>query len=154
MATFVDGKSVSLMRYGYTVTRDAATIPQTAAGTLFTVTGGLVAIVSMTGIVTTAIGATATTLKISSSPTVGTAVDLTTATAITSKEVGSIISLPATFGGALVVNNAGAGPLPYGTDFIVPTGSVTCTTSASTTGAIRWILQWTPLEVGAALAAA
>jgi len=154
MANFLDGASVGVMHYGYTLYRDTATIPQTAAGTIFTVTGGLVSVISLTGIVTTAIGATATTLKVTGTPTVGTAVDWSTATAITSKEVGSIISLPATFGGALVVNNAGGGPLPAGVDFIANTGSIQITTSASTTGSIRWILQYVPLDLGAAITAA
>ena len=154
MANFVDGAAVSLMRYGYTVTRDTATIPQTAAATVFTVSGGLVAVVSLTGIVTTAIGATATTLKVTGSPTSGTGVDWASATAITSKEVGSIISLPATFGGGLLVNNAGGGPLPYGTDYVMADGNIRITTSASTTGSIRWVLQYTPLEPGAQVVAA
>lgn len=154
MATLIHPEAFRQLHYGIKVDRDAAVLPATAAGTIFTVTGGRVVVKALVGEVTTVCDSTATTLKVSSSPTTGTAVDLTSATAVTSKEVGSLISLPLTLGGALSVNNAGAGQIPGAVAFVVPAGSITVTTSATNTGAVKWTLLYVPLDDGASVAAA
>jgi hypothetical protein len=92
---------------------------------------------------------TATTLKITSTPTTGTAVDLTSTTAVTSKEVGALITLPLTLGGALNVQNAGAGELPGALSFVVPIGYIDAITSATNTGAVKWSLLWQPFDTAA-----
>lgn len=155
MSVIISGSQVRQILLGTKVDRSTATIPQTATQNIFTVTGGRILVTGLLGEVTTVIGGTATTLKVSTAPTTGTAVDLTSATAITSKEVGSQATLPLTAAAALVVNNGGGGgQLPTHAPYVVPIGSITITTSASTTGAIKWSLTYIPLDDAASVAAA
>lgn len=155
MANFIQGKQLRLQEYGVQVLKAAQALPQTATGTLFTVTGGRVVITSLAGTVSTVIGGTATTLALGTAPTVGTAASagIASATAITSKEAGTHIWLPATAGSALVVgaNAGGAAQLLGGQAYVVSAGTITWTTSASTTGAISWALTYIPLDDGASV---
>lgn len=156
MTTLIQNKDVRTISAGLAVTRAAATIPQTAAQNIFTISGGRILIVALTGQVTTAIGGTATTLKVTNTPTSGTATDIASATAITSKEVGTLISLPVAPGSALVVGaNAGAAVQVAGHQgWLVEPGTLSVTTSASTTGAISYDLVYIPYDTGASVAAA
>lgn len=156
MTTLIQNKDVRTISAGLAVSRAAATIPQTAAQNIFTITGGRILVVALTGQVTTAIGATATTLKVTNTPTSGTATDIATATAITSKEVGTLISLPVAPGSALVVGaNAGAAVQVAGHQgWLIEPGTLSVTTSASTTGAISYDLVYIPYDTGASVAAA
>lgn len=155
MSVIIQGPQVRAIYLGVQVTRAAATIPQTAAQNIFSVTGGRVMVTSLIGQVTTVIGGTATTVKFTNTPTSGTATDFASATAITSKEVGTMVSLPTTAGGAVVVGaNAGAGVLagPQ-VALVLQPGTISYTTSASTTGAISWALTYVVYDTGATVAA-
>lgn len=156
MTTLIQNKDVRTISAGLAVSRAAATIPQTAAQNIFTVTGGRILVVALTGQVTTVIGSTATTLKITNTPTSGTATDIASATAITSKEVGTLLGLPLTPGSALVVGaNAGAAvQVPGHQGWLIEPGTLSVTTSASTTGAIAYDLVYVPYDTGASVAAA
>jgi len=161
MTTIIKNLDVRTIALGLAVTRATATIPQTATQNIFTVSGGRIAVVSLVGTVTTVIGGTATTLSVGLVPTTGTAAaaSLATAVAITSKEVGTVVSLGATLGAALIVGgtsgNAGGGAaIDDGTKVLVPQGTISITTSASTTGAMSWDLVYVPLDAGAQVVAA
>lgn len=156
MTTLIQNKDVRLITAGIAISRAAATIPQTGSQNIFTVTGGRILIVALTGQVTTVIGGTATTLKVTNTPTSGTATDIASATAITSKEVGTLLGLPLTPGSALVVGaNAGAAvQVPGHQGWLIEPGTLSVTTSASTTGAISYDLVYIPYDTGASVAAA
>ncbi|MFJ6667418.1 hypothetical protein [Streptomyces sp. NPDC091383] len=155
MATGIPGIQLRRLLFGHKVDRATATLPQTATGSIFTVSGGRVLVTGLLGEVTTAIGGTATTLTVVSTPTTGTATTLASATAITSKEVGAQCTLPLTSGSALVVvNGGGGGQLPGHAGYVVPVGNLQITTSASTTGSIKWSLTYVPLDDGASVTAA
>jgi hypothetical protein len=154
MSVLIQGPQIRQILLGTKVDRATATIPQTAQAAIYTVSGGRVIVTSLVGEVTTVMGGTATTVKVTSNPTTGTDVDLTSATAVTSKEVGSLITLPLTLGGALVVNSAGAGETPGALGFLVPIGTIDLVTSASDTGSIKWSLTYIPYDDGASVAAA
>lgn len=153
MTTILQGTQLRQIDLGTKVDRTAAVLPATATGHLFQVTGGKVVVTSLIGEVTTVCDGTATTVKITSTPTTGTAVDLSSTTAVTSKEVGALISLPLTLGGALIVNNAGAGQIPGALGFVVPIGYIDCITSATNTGAVKWYVTYIPYDDGASIAA-
>src|SRR5260370_15519660 len=114
MSYLVNPNNVRNTVFGIKVDRTTAALPATTQSAIYTVSGGRILVVGLVGEVTTIMGATVTTLKVTANPTTGTDVDLTSATAVTSKEVGSLFTLPLTLGGALTVNNAGAGQLPAG----------------------------------------
>lgn len=155
MSANVPGTAYRQLLFGTKVSKSAVVLPATAFGALFTVTVGRVIIMGLIGEVTTVADATATTVKVTHDPTAaGTTTDLTTATAITSKEVGSLVGLPAAAGGALVVTNAGGAVQMCSNGMIVPEGSLGITTSATNTGALMWDLYYVPLDAGATVAAA
>lgn len=133
----------------------AQNLPQTATGTLFTVAGGTVLVQFIAGLVSTAIGATATTLSLGNTPTGGSAANtsLATAAAVTSKAAGTLFvpAFASGIGGAPVIASIVQVTVPAAsaTAFLVPAGTITWTTSASTTGQMAWYLAWLPLDAGA-----
>lgn len=153
MSVIISNSQVRDISLGRKVDRAAATLPQTATGALFTVTGGRIIVTSLTGEVTVALGATATTAAITSTPTVGSAVTVATATAITSKQVGSLITLAGTVGTALNVQDAGAGTVTNA-GVVIPIGTIGLTTNANDTGSVKWSLTYIPLDNAATVVAA
>ena len=129
-------------------------LPQTATASLYTVTGGSVLVVGMLGVVTTVIGATATTLALGA--TAGSTA-IATATAITASPVGTWLAPVNSSGKGGALNVAGAAfvaaPPFIVNPFVVgspgTTGAITWTTSASTTGQVQWYLWYVPLDFDA-----
>lgn len=124
-----------------TGTLAATTVP------LFTIAGGLVAVTSLVGRVTTAI-TVANSYKLQHNPTAGTTKDLCTAADIgtTDTVLGEIFV--AKIGTALALGAAAVG-LPE----ILETGQIE-SVSAGTDGVILWVCTWFPIEDGATLVAA
>lgn len=157
MASFLKGEQQRLLHLGNKVEEPAAVLPATGTAHLFTVSGGRVAITGLVGQCTTVCSATATTVSVGMTPAVGTAsvASLATATAITSKEVGTLVSLPSGAPGALVVgaNAGGAGQVQGPGGYVVQPGTVDIVTSATNTGAFKWTLTYVPLDDGASVTA-
>lgn len=148
-----DLPAFGFMRFGARADKAAAALPQTATGTLFTVSGGRVALLGLVGEVVSALGATATNAKILHTPTVGTAVDLCAVLAIASKEAGTLFGISGVFGDAMVGANAGAGILPT-RPVVLPPGALGLNTNANNTGTVKWTAYYLPLDDGATLVAA
>lgn len=145
----VDAQSFTSVSWGFRVDKAAATLPGTGNQTIFTVAGGRIAINLLLGEVTTVIQAQATTLKVTSVPTVGTAVDLTATLDINAKEVGTLLLVEGD-GTALIGLNAGAAYSSLGRPvLIVPAGIIRITTGATSTGATKWAMWYVPLDDGA-----
>ncbi len=155
MSVIIQGYQLRTSQFGVQVVKASQALPQTATATLATVSGGAVLVTSMLGLVTTVIGGTATTLALGTVPTTGTAATggIAAATAITSKEAGTWITplVSTGVGGALVVAANGGNAVFLATPFIVPAGTITWTTSASTTGQLRWYFTYVALDNGASL---
>jgi hypothetical protein len=141
---------------GVRVDRATAALPQSATGSIFTVSGGRIVLTSLVGEVTTVLGAVATTLAVVATPTVGAATTLASATAVTSDAVGDWLTLPATLGSALVHTAvAGAVALPsLSLGILVAVGSIQLTASASDTGSVKWSMTYVPFDDGATVVAA
>jgi len=155
MSNLLGASAFREMLVGTKVDRDTAVLPATAYGALFTVAGGRVLVTGLVGEFTVAASATATTVAVTGTPTTGTATTWATATAVTSKEVGSQVTLPAAFGGATVVNSAGAGgQFQPKSPFVAAIGTIGITTSATNTGSVKWTLTYVPLDDGATVTAA
>ena len=154
MSVLIQGDQLRTIALGVRVDRTAAVLPATTQSAIFTVATGRVVVTALVGEVTTVCSGTATTLKVTSNPTTGTDVDLTSTTAVTSKEVGSLVTLPLTLGGALNVQSAGAGEIPGAVGFVVPIGTIDLVTSATNTGALKWTIFYYPLDNGATITAA
>jgi hypothetical protein len=153
MSTLIAGPQVRGILLGQKVDRAAAALPQTAAGSLFTVTGGRIAVTSIVGEVTTVIQTQANNTKLQSVPTVGTTVDLCAVLDITAKEVGALFGVTGLFSDALVGGTAGATVLPRN-PVIVPIGAIKLNCAASNTGAVKWSITYIPLDDAASVAAA
>lgn len=156
MSVLLDSEAFAKSVLGIRVTRAAALQPQTAQAAIFNVTGGKVLVTSIIGEVVVATPATVNTLKVTGNPTSGTDVDWCTATSTASKEAGSVITLPAAAGSALVVTAAGAGAVfPATIGWVAQIGTIDLVTSGSAaTGTIKWTVTYVPLDAGAAVTAA
>lgn len=159
MSVLTSSSAYRAMQLGIQVNRATATLPATAAQNIFTVTVGRVLLTSLLGEVTTIIQAQSTTVKLTSTPTTGTAVDLTANTGdINALEVGGLITVtPALtltpFGLAIQKQLAGAATLPA-VRIVIPIGSLSYTTGATSTGSIKWTMTYIPLDDGATVVAA
>jgi hypothetical protein len=149
----VDPDAFTAPLLGLGIERAAATLPQSTAATIFTVTGGRILLFQLIGQVTTIIQAQANNTKLTAVPSVGTAVDLCTVVDINALEVGGTLMLPNNFANALTKNLAGGTFGAYGFTLVQP-GSIQLNCAASSTGAIRWTAYWVPDDSGAVLAAA
>ncbi len=153
MSTIIQGSQLRALLAGVRVDRATAALPQTAAGTLFTVTGGRIILTGIAGEVTAAIQAQVNNTKLQSVPVVGTTVDLCAVLDIASDEVGCLYGITGLFSDALVGANAGAAPWPH-RPIVVPAGAIKLNCAASNTGSVKWAMTYIPLDDGASVAAA
>lgn len=149
----VDGDAFTAGMMGLAVERATNTLPQTALGTIFTISGGRVLAFLILGEVTVAIQAQANAVKLVSTPTVGSAVDICATADVNGLEVGAKLIAPNVGATALGKSNAGASFGAYGFT-VLPIGNLGLNTAASSTGSIKWTLFYTPLDSGAAVVAA
>lgn len=127
-------------------------LPATAAGTVFTVTG-LVEVIAIIGVVTTVVQTQACNLKlstVSNSATTDICADLN----ISAATAQSRMSITGTFANALINTAKGVPVARQATSIIVQEGTIIATTSATNTGAIRWIVRYKPLQEGSRIVAA
>ena len=139
--------------FGQATDRATAALPQTTTASIFTVAGGRIALLGLLGEVTTIIQVQANNLKVVSTPTTGTAVDICANLDVSGKEVGTLFGITGIFSDALVGANAGATILCQ-RPVVIPIGAIRLTASASNTGSVKWRAFWLPLDVGATVTAA
>jgi hypothetical protein len=156
MAQHINDTQTRYVTQGRLVSRATATLPATAAQNIFTIAGGRVIVIALVGEVTTIIQAQSTTVKITSTPTTGSAVDLSNTTAdINALEVGGRIALPALAAAATTLTKLNAGYMTLQTSHVlVPIGNISYTTGATSTGSIKWDLIYVPFDTGANVTAA
>jgi hypothetical protein len=125
-------------------------LPQNTTGTLFTTAGGPILVCCIFGVVTTALGATVTTVQLSAKVGALASVPVCLAGTVTSLAAGTVLMPITSFGTALSVT-ATAGVIYAGNGTGVPTsfimggpGIITATTSANDTGQIQWYLMYAP----------
>jgi len=144
---FFSGRARRKALLGIKLDRATAALPASTYGALFTISGGRVILTSIVGEVTTVIQTQACNLKVTSTPTTGTAVDIATNLDIGTSpdEVGCLYGIGA-YVGALVGTNAGATTLPTSGGIVLPIGTLGITTSATNTGSIKWSVTYIPLD--------
>jgi hypothetical protein len=157
------GASLRRLNLGEQVIKAAQNLPQTATANLYTVNNGAVLVTSLLGLVTTAIAASDPVLSLGTHPNTGTAETsgIATTEVLTSMEVGTWIGLadatvvagtPDTYTlGKLMVGGHAGNVVPICRPFVVNAGTITWTTTASKTGAIKWYLTYFPLDTGASV---
>lgn len=140
--------------YGIRVDRATAVTPATTHTAYFTISGGRIILTALVGEVTVAGDGTASSLKWASYPTTGSSGDLCAATAITSKEIGTLLGITGLVTDAMLVANAFYTPIMYRQQ-VIPIGALHLDASGSNgTASIKWSLFYIPLDDGASVAAA
>lgn len=156
MTVSYSAAAVRAIKDGLLVSRATATLPATTSQNLFTIAGGRILLLALVGEVTTIIQAQSTTVKVTSTPSAGSAIDMSSTGAdINALEVGGRISLanPPAAASALTKTNAGYTNL-QSVQTIVPAGTISYTTGATSTGSIKWDLFYVPYDAAATVAAA
>lgn len=138
---------------GFRASKASATVPQSAAQNIFTVSGGRVGVRALFGEVTVAIGAgTTPDLSVTHTPTTGTATILASDVVIASDEVGTLYYVEGD-GTALIPISSGYAQ-GCTTLLILPIGTISIATTESTAGATKWEIFYFPLEAGAQVVSA
>lgn len=155
--------------YGFLVAGGPKTLPASTTGHIFTVSGGRVIVTTLTGVVTTAIQAQATTLSVGNTPTGGAAstASLCATLDLNGKVVGTSLAVPQAKASALISSGADGTLLWNGATssaaqgvavsagglLLVPAGTIDVTTVATSTGAIQWSVTYLPYDAGATITA-
>lgn len=145
--------AASMFRLGARVDRATATLPQTAAGTIFTISGGRVLASLILGEATVAVQAQANNTKLKLAPTTGSTVDLCAVKDITGLEIGGKLIVPGVAATALTQANAGA-IIAQTTPVILAIGNLQLDCAASNTGSLKWSIWYVPIDDGALVVAA
>lgn len=156
MSLILDPKSLLAGFRGAKVERATAALPQTAAGALFTITGGRILLTGLIGEVTTVIQTQANNTKLTFDPTdAGATQDLCAVLDITADAVGTMYSLTGTPATAMQdgLNFLSPNKLLAQPPVLKP-GSILLDCAASNTGSVKWTAFWVPVDATARLVAA
>ena len=128
------------------VYRGPDALPQTAQGTLFNISGRVLAL-SIEGEVTTVVQTQLNNTKLVANPTVGADTDICAVLDITAAAVGSIFHITGTFANALIKSTNGA-HIEQAGGVVLTAGTLDLSCSASNTGALtHWVI-WEPMTGG------
>jgi hypothetical protein len=140
--------------FGLKIDRATATLPATATGALFNVTGGRVLVTNIVGRVTTSIQAQANAIKLVATPSGSGAVnDLSGTVESNGLAAGGLLSITGLAGDAMV-KSTGGGVSALRNPVIVAAGAIGLNTAATNTGSVEWSLTFVPLDAGATVTAA
>lgn len=153
MVSLASGLGLRLNVLGLKVDRTAATLPASTTTTYFTISTGRILLLALLGEVTTIVQAQATTFKLTSTPTTGTAVDMCATVDLNAKEAGTLLGITGLPSDAMVATNAGL-TTGFKQQLILPIGNIRATTVATSTGATKWSLFYIPIDDGATVVAA
>lgn len=150
MSTIIAGSQLRTINLGPRVTKATGTLT-VATLPLFTISGGLVAVTSLVGRVTTAI-TVAGTSKLQHNPTAGTTVDLCAATDLgtTDTVVGEILVVDGLKTSTFVLGALAMQKWPV----LMDTGQIEQVTATGADGAITWSITYVPVDDSATIVAA
>lgn len=127
-----------------------ADLPQSTTEALFNVNNGKVKILGIYGEVTTVIQSQTNNAKLTANPDTGADVDLCANLDLTGDAVGTMYGITGDLSDALLEATSGA--LETLGDYkpvVVAPGTIDLTCSASSTGAIKWTVEWEPIDLHA-----
>jgi hypothetical protein len=150
MSTLIPNNQIRMLTLGSPVVSKATGTLAASTVALFTISGGLVVVTSLIGVVTTAI-TVANSYKLQSNPTTGTTTDICAATDLGTVDtpVGDMLT-PA---GASGIIRGGVASIDIGAAVVAPIGQIEHV-STGTDGAITWYCTWYPYDGTGALVAA
>ena len=155
-AGFVGGAAfgataIAPMNNGQIVQKADVALAQTGVLSLFTIAGGPVEVKIIYGVVGTVVQAQANATKLQAKATGQSAVDLCATLDINALAAGKIFTITGVLATAAT---AGFAAVRQTTPLILLPGTIDLNCAASSTGTIRWVVYYVPLEVGATLVAA
>ena len=153
MTTLIQGDQLRTVLFGIRVERATATLPATATGSLFTVTGGRIILTSFIGEVTTGIQAQANAIKLVATPTTGSVNDLSGTVESNGLAAGGLLGITGLAADAMV-KSTGGGISNLRNPVVVAIGAIGLNTAATNTGSVKWVMTYIPLDVGATVVAA
>lgn len=153
MTVQIPDSGIRAFALGRMVSRDTATLPATATGAIFNVTGGKVLITSICGEVTTGIQAQANAVKLVATPTVGAVNDLSATVDVNGLAAGGLISITG-LAADVAVKSTGGGISGLRNPVVVNTGAIGVNTAATNTGSVKWCVTYVALDDGASVSAA
>lgn len=139
---------------GKRIDRTTADVITGAAVPIYTVAGGRVLVTSLSGKVTTIIGAGATNAKFQFNPTTGTTNDICANLDIDADEAGTLYSISGVASDAMLRSESGAIRNMSANGLILDVGDIEFITAADRTGSISFQLFYIPLDNGATIVAA
>jgi hypothetical protein len=117
---------------------------------MFTVSGGMVKIISLPGNITTGIQAVANATKLQFTPTGGVAVDLCATLDLNNAAVGKILGIDGVKADPMTLSaDVGVKVGSLTSVLILPPGVISMNCAVTTTGAIDWYVEFMPLAPGA-----
>lgn len=144
MPVYNNSKSAKPFR----VEKASASLPQTTAAALFTITGGKILLCDIIGEATAITPADANNMKLISNPTVGADVDLCATLNIASTAIGSTFHITGTLTDAMVKKVSGAGD-SQASPIEVSAGTIDLSCDASKSGTMKWTMFYIPIDAGA-----
>lgn len=132
--------------------RATAALPQSTNAAIFTVTGR-VRVLAIVGQVTTVVQAQADATKLTAVPTVGSSVDMCATGDINAAAVGAQLFLTGVLATALQISSGGV-QLYQASSQIIQAGTINLNCAASNTGAVKWFVDYEPIDPGAMILAA
>ena len=141
---------VTVVQDGLVLPRLATTIPQNGVKSLYSISGGIIEILGLFGVVTTVIAGGANNAKFQFKPTGQTAIDLCAVADIGTAPlaVGQLIAPPGAVASAMLT---GWGVSGSTISFYAGPGTIdlNCTAAAGT-GALRFVMRWQSVDPNAA----
>lgn len=151
MSTLIPNQQIRQLTLGSPPATKATGTLAASTVALFTISGGMVVITSLIGVVTTAI-TVANSYKLQSNPT---AAGMTTTDICSATDIGTV-DTPAgdllTPQGASGIIRGGLAAIDIGSALVLPAGQIEHV-STGTDGAITWYCTWYPYDSGALVAA-
>lgn len=138
----------------FRVYRAAATLPASTSTSYFTISGRVV-LRRLIGTVTTVVQAQATTAKWTNIPTLAgfSSTDLCATVDLNAAVVGTTLNITGVLANAMVASVASAA-ITQANDLVLQDGALKLVTVATSTGATKWALDYTPLDPGSFVIAA
>lgn len=151
MSTITQGEDYRALYFGERESKSTGTLANSTIS-LFTVSGGRVALTSIYGVVDTAV-TVANTYKLQHNPTSGTTVDLVAERDIgtTDTAAGELLGFTGEAAGAVL--SIGGAVETLRAPIVLAAGDIE-SVSTGTDGEITWVVTWVPLDDGASMAAA
>lgn len=135
--------------FGMRVDRAATSVAGATTKSVFTVASGNIIVYGLVAESTTGQAAGASAVTWNSTPTTGTAINLSAGVGdINAHEAGGFVSLTGTLADNTLVSNAGAAQL-LTTPLIIPPGVIGFATAGNTVGSYKFSIWYVPAEAGA-----